>query len=216
MRPNQIEDDEEEEFRGPSKSHLKRVQNELQELGRVMTGMGEVVPPVDDLHRDLTRLRAQLYRIQQQAAEGSPEALQLDEVIGETDTLMARFRGLLRISELEDRQRRSGFVELDPAQLLEELHEFYLPLAEEGDLRFQLNGIVIKITDIVADYICDNLTFQMAQSDNLRRHDQVITAFIGISDADKLAAAMQRHCDLEQEPLPCSHTMKFPRSVKDR
>ena len=37
MRPNQIEDDEEEEFRGPSKSHLKRVQNELQELGRVMT-----------------------------------------------------------------------------------------------------------------------------------------------------------------------------------
>ena len=41
MRPNQIEDDEEEEFRGPSKSHLKRVQNELQELGRVMTGMGD-------------------------------------------------------------------------------------------------------------------------------------------------------------------------------
>ena len=41
MRPNQIEDDDEEEFRGPSKSHLKRVQNELQELGRVMTGMGD-------------------------------------------------------------------------------------------------------------------------------------------------------------------------------
>ena len=41
MRPNQIEDDEEEEFRGPSKSHLKRVQSELQELGRVMTSMGD-------------------------------------------------------------------------------------------------------------------------------------------------------------------------------
>ena len=40
MRPNQIEDDE-EEFRGPSKSHLKRVQNELQDLGRVMTAMGD-------------------------------------------------------------------------------------------------------------------------------------------------------------------------------
>ncbi len=52
---------------------------------------------------------------------------------------MARFRGLLRISELEDRQRRSGFVELDPVQLLEELHEFYLPLAEEGELLFVLN-----------------------------------------------------------------------------
>ena len=61
MRPNQIEDDDEEEFRGPSKSHLKRVQNELQELGRVMTGMGdetlkkiglpEAVRPRPDLQR---------------------------------------------------------------------------------------------------------------------------------------------------------------------
>ena len=52
---------------------------------------------------------------------------------------MARFRGLLRISELEDRQRRSGFVDLDPVPLLQELHEFYLPLAEDDDLVFQLH-----------------------------------------------------------------------------
>lgn len=40
MRPNEF-DDEEEEFRGPSKSHLKRVQLELQALGRDMTRMGD-------------------------------------------------------------------------------------------------------------------------------------------------------------------------------
>lgn len=40
MRPNEIED-EEEEFRGPSKSHLKRVQLDLQSLGRDMTRMGD-------------------------------------------------------------------------------------------------------------------------------------------------------------------------------
>ena len=39
MRPNEI--DEEEEFRGPSKSHLKRVQLDLQSLGRDMTRMGD-------------------------------------------------------------------------------------------------------------------------------------------------------------------------------
>jgi signal transduction histidine kinase len=112
-------------------------------LERIERLMNEVKGVCDniahDLRTPLTRLRAQLYRMQQQAGEGSQEAAQLDLVLAEADTLMARFRGLLRISELEDRQRRSGFVELDPVQLLEELHEFYLPLAEEGELRFELN-----------------------------------------------------------------------------
>lgn len=93
-----------------------------------------------DLRTPLTRLRAQLYRIQQQAVEGSSEAAQLDQVIAETDTLMARFRGLLRISELEDQQRRSGFVLFDPLPLLQELHDFYLPLAEEGQLTLSLQA----------------------------------------------------------------------------
>ena len=62
----------------------------------------------------------------------------MEQAIAETDTLMARFRGLLRISELEDRQRRAGFVELPPQALLEELHDFYLPLAEDGEIALEL------------------------------------------------------------------------------
>ena len=111
-------------------------------LERIERLMNEVKGVCDniahDLRTPLTRLRAQLYRMQQEAGEGSREATQLESVLAEADTLMARFRGLLRISELEDRQRRSGFVQLDPLPLLQELHEFYLPLAEEGELGFQL------------------------------------------------------------------------------
>ncbi|NWD53112.1 sensor histidine kinase, partial [Pseudomonas gingeri] len=39
---------------------------------------------------------------------------------------------------LEDHQRRSGFVVLDPRPLLRELYDFYLPLAEEAEISMRL------------------------------------------------------------------------------
>ncbi|WP_397452651.1 sensor histidine kinase [Pseudomonas sp. NA-150] len=111
-------------------------------LERIEKLMNEVKGVCDniahDLRTPLTRLRAQLYRIQQQSPEESVQAEQMGQVIAEADALMARFRGLLRISELEDRQRRSAFVELDPRHLLKELYDFYLPMAEENQLTLEL------------------------------------------------------------------------------
>ncbi|MEB0080393.1 two-component sensor histidine kinase, partial [Pseudomonas sp. MH10out] len=75
-----------------------------------------------------------LYRIQHQSPEDSNQSLQMGQVIAEAATLMARFRGLLRISELEDNQRRTAFVELDPRPLLHQLYHFNLPVAEEAAL----------------------------------------------------------------------------------
>jgi signal transduction histidine kinase len=141
---------------------LERIERLMHEVKGVCDNIAH------DLRTPLTRLRAQLYRIQQQADEGSTLAVQLDSVLGEADTLMARFRGLLRISELEDRQRRSGFVRLDPVPLLRELHDFYLPLAEEGELTFELqmpeslpglNGDRALLFEAVANLLSNSIKF---------------------------------------------------------
>ncbi|MFS2095116.1 sensor histidine kinase [Pseudomonas sp. Pseusp11] len=141
---------------------LERIERLMHEVKGVCDNIAH------DLRTPLTRLRAQLYRIQQQADEGSTLAVQLDSVLGEADTLMARFRGLLRISELEDRQRRSGFVQLDPVPLLRELHDFYLPLAEEGELTFELqmpeslpglNGDRALLFEAVANLLSNSIKF---------------------------------------------------------
>lgn len=52
--------------------------------------------------------------------------------------LMARFAALLRVSELESHQRRSAFDAVDVTELLQELHQFYLPLAEEKQQLLEL------------------------------------------------------------------------------
>lgn len=58
---NDLPDDEEDEFRGPSKSHLKRVQLELQALGKEMTKLGDEqlkkVGLPDDVFEEIVEFR---------------------------------------------------------------------------------------------------------------------------------------------------------------
>ena len=108
-----------------------------------LTGLlGEVKSVTDniahDLRTPLTRLRAQLHRLQRDGGSNEDKALLLERCIEETDTLMDRFRALLRISELEDLRRQAGFRDIDLAEILQRAHELYAPVAEDKGINFTL------------------------------------------------------------------------------
>jgi signal transduction histidine kinase len=111
-------------------------------LDRIERLLGEVKGVSDsiahDLRTPLTRLRAQLYRMQTESDPTDPRTAMLERCIVDTDALLDRFRALLRISELEDLRRRAGFAEVDLGDTLRRVHELYTPVAEDKGVTLTL------------------------------------------------------------------------------
>jgi signal transduction histidine kinase len=135
--------------RGDELDRLAAVVNDM--LDQIERLMGEVKGVCDniahDLRTPLTRLRSQLYRVQQGLNDENPHAVLIERCVFDVDDVLARFRALLRISELEDRRRREGFVAVDLGNTLERVYELYAPLAEDQQLQFQLHakpGLVVQ------------------------------------------------------------------------
>lgn len=127
--------------RGDEVDRLAAIVNDV--LDQIERLMGEVKGVCDniahDLRTPLTRLRSQLYRIEQEMEESDPHAELIERCVSDVDDVLARFRALLRISELEDRRRREGFVAVDLGNTLQHVYELYAPLAEDQQLQFALH-----------------------------------------------------------------------------
>jgi signal transduction histidine kinase len=135
--------------RGDELDRLAGIVNDM--LDQIERLMGEVKGVCDniahDLRTPLTRLRSQLYRVQQELSEESPQASLIERCAADVDEVLARFRALLRISELEDRRRREGFIDVDLGETLQRVHELYAPLAEDQQLQFELHaepGLIVQ------------------------------------------------------------------------
>lgn len=117
---------------------VNRMLDEIERLMSEIKSVGDNI--AHDLRTPLTRLRAVLYRLQQQMEESSGQRAMVGQVIAEVDSLLLRFRALLRISEIENKQRRAGFKSIQLQEILGQAVNFIEPLAETKEISLSLNA----------------------------------------------------------------------------
>jgi signal transduction histidine kinase len=113
-------------------AHL--VNHMLAEVERLMNEVkGACDGIAHDLRTPLAHVRTLLARISEQAGACDDETLEslVTRARTETDSLLERFRAMLRISEIGSLNRRGGFAELRLDELVREVGELYEPLAED-------------------------------------------------------------------------------------
>jgi signal transduction histidine kinase len=75
-----------------------------------------------------------------------------DELLNEADHMLVTFNALLRISRIESERQRSHFKTIDIKALLEDVIEFYEPLAEERHIEISValeNGQITGDRDLL-------------------------------------------------------------------
>ncbi|WP_284314018.1 sensor histidine kinase [Labrys miyagiensis] len=111
------------------------VNNMLAEIERLIQEVKGVCDNIaHDLRTPLTRLLAGLERVQRRASTLDDYRAGVDEAITETQATLRTFSALLRISEIEDGARRSGFQSVDLAAIATDAMDFYEPAADEKSI----------------------------------------------------------------------------------
>lgn len=131
----------------------------LEEIERLLTEVKSVTDTIaHDLRTPLTRLRLTLFRAHQQLPLDSPQHQLLEHALEDTDALLGRFRALLRISEIENRQRKSGFRCINPEEVVRQLFELFEPLAEDAGVKLTIHCEPAGVIDADPDLLFEALS----------------------------------------------------------
>ncbi|TCR85287.1 ATP-binding protein [Rhizobium sp. BK376] len=115
------------------------VNHMLDEIERLMHEVKGVCDSIaHDMRTPLTRLLASLERARRRATSVEDYSQAVEESLEEVQGILKTFSALLRISEVEDGLRRSGFVELDLKTIVRDAVEFFEPAAEERGVALNL------------------------------------------------------------------------------
>ena len=91
-----------------------------------------------DLRTPLTRMRGRLERACNQQLEVSQHRSLVNDTISDLDEILTTFSSLLRISQIEARDRTAAFRDIDLGEIVRDVVELFEPAAEEKAVRIQL------------------------------------------------------------------------------
>ena len=130
-----------------------------------------------DLRTPLTRMRGKLENVLSTATHQQTDNI-LD-AIGEADTLLSAFNAILRISKLESGAAKSDFTLLSLNKLIEDVVEFYEPLASDQQLKINMqlnsNAMINGDRDMLFQAIANILDNSIKYSDSKGKIDISIT-----------------------------------------
>lgn len=95
-----------------------------------------------DLRTPLTELRTQLEELSVTRPSPQQTFAEIDTAVADVDRVIAIFNALLRLAEIDNGARISGFVPVDVVNMVTDAVEFYQPVAE-------LRGMTLSLTSNV-------------------------------------------------------------------
>jgi signal transduction histidine kinase len=118
-------EDEWDRLAGAINDMLNRISALLENLRQVSSDVAH------DLRTPLTRMRNRLEEARAKSSSITEYSAAVERAIEDTDQLLAMFAALLRISQVEAGTRLSTFSMVSLTEVLENIYQIYLPVAED-------------------------------------------------------------------------------------